>query len=165
MPSRCRKTFASSSRSTESPLTTDKKRMTVHSTMTCSTTMMKWRTLIKTCYSMTMIKRCRCSRRWRIKKLLSCKSNMPKRVPHQQLKQQKALSQITLVRIWVRLSPNRGELLIKTNSKSSHQQRWAQLHLSHQSWIANNQSTVLLWAKTNITAKKLLNSWWILQLL
>ena len=76
------KTFASSSRSTVSLLSTDRKKTIMISTTTCSTKMMKSRILIKICFSMTMIKRYKCSRNWRIKKPLSCKSRMSKKVPH-----------------------------------------------------------------------------------
>ena len=61
-------------------LTIVRKKMSKTSITICSTKTMKLR-IMRICY-LEMTKRCRCSKKWRIRKLQSCKNNLLKKAPN-----------------------------------------------------------------------------------
>jgi hypothetical protein len=81
LQNRFRKNFELSLRGMVNHHSTARKKMNKTSTTTCSTKTMKLR-IMMICF-LEMTKRCRCSKKWRIKKQQSCKSNSRKKALNQ----------------------------------------------------------------------------------
>lgn len=145
--------------------------LTMNLITTCSTKMMKWTISTKICFLMTMIKRYRCYKRWKIKRQRLCKSSIRKKLPAPSLKAKLRtflVSQITiqLGRIRVRLiSISRRERHIRLSSRTKlPPRRWVLHQLNPLRLLPSNQSMALLSAKISTTVKRLLSRWWTHQL-